>query len=420
MASENYMDRTDQNLVYRYGSTNWNSVINNPKFATSVAIRIKDILKRPLSNQEINYVITKIKNLDAAYFKKMNISRPDDMVHLLANNVITDLQKFSNSQFQDIDTHELLKARIGTTSEDNSAFQYSEDQLNGFTDRVVKKEGFMESNSAITQFMGAADLAAVRKELNPEANQKHAYLVFDSKYRNPTFGPITNFNWVFVPNATTQTGSVNSLATSIRDVNYIKSYPIRIPLTPTSDSTLGRTTLNIEEFDAQSFIDKNRKYHFSYANLKSADGRWLDLIQIFHNAGKFKFATPITKIDSLTLNFGNPVNLITFPADRIGYSIAYGPILTIITTFGQHNLITGDLVSFSDFVTISPVADALIINKINSENGFYITFINATQFSISLNTSTLSPLPTSYIPTVYFESQRIIVNMEIGYLYDGK
>jgi len=246
MASMGHMD---QNLVYRYGSTNWNSLINNKNFATQVAVRVKEILKRPLSNQEINYVVTKLKNLDSAYYNKMNISgatRIEDMIFMLANNVITDLQNYSNNQFQDIDTHELLKARIGTTSEDNSAFQYSENQLNGFVDHIApKKEGFVEpTTSVVTQFMGQSDIAKIRKELNPEANLKCAYLAFDSKNRQPSFGPITNFQWAFIPNASTQVGSINSIS-MIRDITYLKVFPIRLPYSQNVDNPLGKTTLNI-------------------------------------------------------------------------------------------------------------------------------------------------------------------------------
>ena len=118
------------------------------------------------------------------------------------------------------------------------------------------------------------------------------------------------------------------------------------------------------------------------------------------------------------LSFGSPVTLVQFPADRVGFNITYGPILTIITTLGQHNLVTGDLISISDFKTISPIIDATVINQVNSENGFYITFINANNFSISLNTSSLSPMPVGFVPTVFFESQRIIIHMEVGYIYD--
>jgi len=172
--------------------------------------------------------------------------------------------------------------------------------------------------------------------------------------------------------------------------------------------------MNVAEFLPQGYVaHENRRFQFIFKSV--IDSQWINCHTQNYNDGCYMFQKPLTRLDRMTVTFGNPLTPIQFDPDRSNYTITYGAV-TLITTSQNHNCQTGDKVYFSDFTTITPAADSDTILKINSLEGLYMTFIALDQFTIPINTLGLAPPPAGVNMTVYFGAKRVYIPMELTYI----
>lgn len=391
-----------QTLRYRYASSNAASRTNNPAFITEVAIGLSEELGRPISEPEQRFLINFIKSIDPIKYNKL----PLEVVktQLIANLIPKIKQNFACEQ-PSIDVHEILKKEIGTTSE-----------------RPTAGYGFMKTSSNIGGFEGLepeklitdATLDDIRKEINPQSKIRHNYLFLDSRYRITSYGQISKFQWNYINNLSRDQGSANTYGT-IRDIISLRVMPIRIPYLADADTDLQRVSMYIEELAPQGYVaHENRRFHFLFS--VETSGNWMNLYAPDYNDGYYHFDDPVTRLDSFTISFGSPLEPLVFDPDRAKYTIVYGALVTTITTDIDHNIITGDVVHFSDFTTTNPVADAEIISIINRSQGHHITFVANNVFTIPINSAGTNPVPPGVNVNVYFDAKRLIIPMEITYL----
>ena len=213
-------------------------------------------------------------------------------------------------------------------------------------------------------------------------------------------------------NGNTPQGSFTYLGT-VRDIIEFKVYPFRIPYPSdgSADNDFGSITLGIEEFNSQSFISRGN-VRFQIIFQTQTNGKYIDLNPYFHNEGRFKFDKPITTLNKISLYFGTPTNIINFDPDRLICNFIYG-VTTTITFSENHNLITGDTISFTNFTTLNPNIDISTIMNINNEH--LITKIDNISFFINVNTTTITPDPNLNIFCI-FNSKTFQIPIQVSFI----
>lgn len=189
----------------------------------------------------------------------------------------------------------------------------------------------------ITSVYGMESKHEVRKVINPSANYKEMFLLFDSDFKDTSRSTNQSFSWNVSNTFTKQTGTV-STASSLRNVVGMRLYPFTMTLIPPiqeTDKTMisynvmanNNYTIFIEEFRSQAYYGKNgRHYHFitfpyilnpDYMHLSDKPMTPADPYIEFVTSGKgngwFWFHEPIVEFSTITLNFGNPWSVITIP-----------------------------------------------------------------------------------------------------------
>jgi hypothetical protein len=99
----------------------------------------------------------------------------------------------------------------------------------------------------------------------------------------------------------------------------------------------------------------------------------------------------LTGINQLTVSFGSPTTVINFDPDRLPCTFIYGAITTIVFT-SDHNLTTGDTISFTNFTTADTNSDLSVINEMNQLEGHIISNLIPLSFTIPVDTTTITPI----------------------------
>lgn len=390
--------------------------VATPNLVKSLIARISVAKRRQLTQVERIFVINKVRALD---YRQLQ-GNTNDLVAALTELIGKRMESMATGSLrgnidfaENIDMHELMRESIGTTSEQGPDYSYGGKSIESIVQESFEPTpGAASPSSTITSFLGASDTMRLCREINPESTWRRNYVVFDTRYRNPTFGATNTFTWDFMTTLTQANGSV-SIYGLLRDLVQVRVFPVRIPYALEADTDQRLISLNIAEFSPQSFVaHENARFHFMFKS--TVDGNWIDLQPWNYNDGYFRFQKPITRLDRLSLTFGDPLSPITFDADRSEYTVAYG-LLTTITTPEPHNLQTGDVVFFDNFNTLAPTLNSAAINQMNSSRGLAMTFIGANSFSVPVDTSTCAPPPAIRL-TVYFGSKRAFIPMELVYI----
>lgn len=379
-------------LKYFNPSSNYNRLFNNEQFITQLIINIRKGLGRNLLATEKVYLLQLLKNINPVIFQRKN---PDEISSIIVNKVLDEIASQPCGETEDINIHELLKNEIGVGTEDGGVISSSGD--------ITQITSSFSNQTEISSFLGAKNVMDLLRVVNPTQVSRTASILLDTRYRILDDEGTTSFKWNFVNNNNTLQGTVNAIG-DIRDITAIKVFPFKMPYSAQADNNYDKITMYIEEFSAQSFIGhEDRKFHFMF-DTKVTD-RWIKLNAKDNNGGIFKFKNPITRIETITINFGSPLQPIIFDTDRKNMNIySYSDVnnikkTTSIISSSPHNLETGDLVYISNFVTRNLVLDNKIISDINNIYGNIITKISNTIFSIDIDTSKLITLFTGITVT---------------------
>lgn len=267
----------------------------------------------------------------------------------------------------------------------------------------------------IEKLFGKSDKFQLQSLLNPQAQRRSAYITMDSKHRLTANDGTTSIIWNFLNNSAINTqGAVNSIGV-VQNIIGMKVHRIRIPYLSSADNTHKKITLLIQEFRAQCHVaQEGQRYHFQFS--PEVDGNQINLIPwpAGGEQGLFKFRTPITQINTLTATFGAPLNQMVFDNDRLQASVTH-TVDGLFTTVSPHNLLTGDIVSITDFTSNSPAIDEFVIKLVNAAEGNSIVVVDAYNFEINVDLTTVTNPLFPQSTMVYFESKRIIIDMELIY-----
>jgi hypothetical protein len=372
-----------------------NSLLNNKDFITRLISNIRLKLERNLIKSEKIYIINYLKKINPVIFKDQEYG---DIIKALSSHIVEEINKFNCNQIDQVNIHEMLKAEIGIASnEPIFTINNKDDSKKNIptkVDNIITNNNF-DSKVDVISLFGKTSIEDIQKTIDSNFSKTYSYIMLDTRYRILDDDGTTRFRWNFVNNETIAQGSVNAIG-NIQNITALRVSPIRIPYSSIADNNYDRVTLFIEEFSAQSFIgQENTRFHFIFnANVND---RWIDLDPFNFNDGYFRFRSPITRLETLTIRFNAPLENIIFDRDRLNGIITTYGVKTEFTTSSNHNLETGDLIYISGFTTSRPASDTSIISNINKTNGHTITSTALNKFMIDVNSTSVNANGTGTI-----------------------
>lgn len=355
---------------------NYNSLFNNSNFIKQLLSDIRNALGRQLSSNEKMFIINFLQNVNPTIFKY----EPDLILKKLRQDIVERIQKNECAE-ETVDVHELLKNEIGVSTEDirvESDTDFTQTITNNFSSAVD-----------IASILGSKTFTDLKNIFAPAAAIKTKTLLLDTRYRVLDNDGRTIIKWNYTNNTSTVQGSTNAVG-DIQNIVSVRVFPFQMPYVAAADNAYKRVTMYIQEFSAQSVIaQENRNYHFMFET--EVKDRYINLNLPRSVDGIYKFATPITRLDSVNISFGSPLEQISFDNDRRNMlAQTYSTTTTFVST-EPHNLETGDRVYITNFTTTNPLAliDSNLISIINRSIGHIATYINDTTVDIDVNTSQL-------------------------------
>jgi hypothetical protein len=355
---------------------NRNLLFNNKDFIKTLITTIREKLGRQLTRMEKAFIIQVLQQTDSKIF----IYEPEIIVEKLVNHIVKQISE--NQCYEEpTDVHELLKTEIGVNTEDIRVESDTD-----FTQQITNN---FASSVDVASIFGSKTFNDLKNIFAPAASTRTAYVLLDTRYRILDNDGRTLIKWNFVNSTTTTQGSVNFLG-DIQNITSVRVSPFSIPYVAQADNAYKRITMYIQEFSAQSVIaQESRQYHFMFQT--SVRDRYIDLGLPRDVDGIYRFRNPISRIDSLNISFGSPLQVISFDLDRRNMLLtSYTPLIKFQST-DPHNLETGDLVYITFFTTANPFGptDTNIISAVNNLNGVIVTYVSDTEITIDVDAAAL-------------------------------
>lgn len=362
----------------------------NPAFIAMISRGVETKLGRIISEIEREIIVTDLLARDTRRFAG---KPPRAVYEFLVDQMVVKIRTGS-CEADPEDVHDALLTEIGRTSEEGVVTRAGEsaDRRVALThderrarDRARREaKEFAQQMNLLTIF-GFTRPADIQKIFNPQARIVKNRFVCDSQYRSLTDDGTTSISWNLVPNLNLTQGSTNILG-KIRDITQIRVFPTRIPYVSNAVNDLKRITMLIAEMSPQSVVaQEGRRYHTVFD--VGVSGDWIDLNPYYQNYGIYEFEKPVTTLESLTISFGSPLQLITFTPDRLISNITYGNPTTI-TTVGNipNNLSPGNRVLMSGLTTTNNIRFSQLLMAFNNQY-FSISTVNLYTFTIAIDTS---------------------------------
>lgn len=277
------------------------------KFEETLVSVTEKRFEKKLTRAQIARVLHLYKAVDLSVFRNHDPNKVIVVLSKLFSDKLKEDIKLMNDQPDTFDLHDYQKKQIESDAltDDSVNVPYIDSDKLG--DVEVKED---------SKELTVADANALKLFLNPESMYEHHYLVLDSDYRdtnaeNPA--SITKFTWRYATTQDIGTGYCNSVGV-IKNIVGMRMYQPRVPYLAGMDTTAKRVSVLIEELSAQSFIGENgRRFHFLLRpNFTGGGQTSIELSTEDYNDGIFNFTTPIQSFPSITLSFGDPLNILTF------------------------------------------------------------------------------------------------------------
>jgi hypothetical protein len=287
---------------------------------------------------EMNMIISLYNNIDVDKFKDVPVDILYNSVISSIADVIIDERRKMKSIFRERDNtnsneetiKDMFKREMGT-AQDDAQVDKAAVKLIGMAknEEVVK----VIEEAEINDFLGIADMKTLKLLLNPSSMYYENYVILDTDYRDisvDTLTQVRTFKWKY---SNTHIHTVGFFNTNKPLVNIIavKIMQPRItgfnippdgeyPLNTLSD----KIQLQIEELSSQGYVSSTgNRYHFSFNGFFHETLNYLDLIGLTENEYEYKFNSPISHIDSITINmhrssdgtiipFNKPINRFIF------------------------------------------------------------------------------------------------------------
>jgi hypothetical protein len=292
---------------------------------------------------------------------------------------------------------------IGTNDEDNTN-----------NTSIIKFQTEVDDvqSCSITNLLNLSNTIRLQNMFNPVASLIKNYVYVNSN--NALTNNLTNISFnlnscgpVF------KNGYINT-TNAISNIVAMRISKISFGIRSEAKNTIlsrKRLTILIDELSAQSFVaPEGNRFHF-ITNRHSAYNTQFAYATTqspyYFNRGWFKFNTPISKLDRLTLRFYCPFQPFALDADNVSATVTQQSNPAILTFTQPHGILDGPI-TISNFTTGNTVVDAAIINVFNST--FYkatstytnkFTVINANTISLNVNLSTTTALTVAPVVNVY-------------------
>lgn len=393
-----YEARNNYEQDPKYGSVAPLARVKNPIMIQRVKHAIETITRRKMTMGEQVSLRNFISQLPTAKLAQYNDT---DIEKNIVNNWLKG-QTVLNGENEVIDTHELLKKNIGLNSENGTVA----------TSISAPVQPPVITNAIdLSSVLGNTDSYGIQRIINPQALHAKTQILLDSRWRSLDTDGTLLFKWSFSNTMTTQQGTFNTLS-PIRDIIAIKIFPFKIPYTVNAENPTRNITVFYNEFSNQCVpAQENRKYHH-WMDYNTEDD-WISLNADKYNEGTYNFDKPITTLDTLTINFGAPLQIIQFDIDRMNATFTAGNPTTL-TFPSAHNIENGNTIYFTNFTTTNVAADAAIISAMNTVFGLDVTRIDSTTVTVNVDTSAI--VGTMNSPIAFFGDKRIFIPLEITYI----
>lgn len=424
----------------------------------SIANRISQETNKKFTTPEIEQLINFITRLPTTKFHGKNISEAYENI---SNAYIDRYIVKKNLIERNIPTSIIELTKLNEISEDPSINDYQRKEINQFTkdenpykyamfanrrgdavvdqDRVDGKrsspDGLPSGRKLSPEEIDKANYKAlkmVQNFLNPDSindligrisscytnfssiNLPHQTIPLDSRNRLVTNTSLTEYTWnIHTAGQPGHLGDIR-IQDTLQQVVKIDIGSFWLPMYPVVGSYYNRIRLLIKEFSSQSnivteFLNPNQTeptvyyYHFEF-NIISISGNKVFLEPVNRS---YIFRKPFARVETLTISFRTPFELLPFTPDRGLYTLTFGnPTLFTITSEAAHLLATGDLV----YVINSDPTSNEIANNINRQIGWFITVISPTQFTIPYDSSAAGGSETNI--EIYYGSKRVFLPIE--------
>jgi hypothetical protein len=235
----------------------------------------------------------------------------------------------------------------------------------------------------------------------------HQTIQLDSRNRLPT-GPVNEYQWnIHTAGKPGYPGDVKIQDTLQYVIEMqIGSFWLPLSVDDPINTYYGKIRMLIREFSAQAtqvteFLDPVQtdpsmySYHFEFNIVQQS----LNRVLLKPVNSKFRFRTPMARVETITIVFREPFMPVAIQPDRGIYTVTYGNP-TLFTTTLSNNLSTGDLVYIINSDSGTVAIDALL----NRQKGWIVTRIDNFNFTIQVDTSSLSGTETGV--SVYYGSKR--------------
>ena len=243
------------------------------------------------------------------------------------------------------------------------------------------------------------------------------YLLLDSRHRKiegSPGSPFSKYKWEYTPTIYTKEGTTNSIS-QIQDILYIQIKSFHVPRNRSTGNAYKKISMLVEELSAHAVIGhENRRYNWMFN--ATPDGNRVLLSPPGVDEGKFRFSTPVTKLDQLTVTFGAPLTEIEFDADRYEVDIVpVGPTVTHIVFKNPHMVSSGEVVLITGFTTSTPLVDFGKMEAVNDNDGHTATLVDPKTLSITLDlTATTTPTPPPVVEC-FIASRRLLIDLRVVY-----
>jgi len=351
-------------------------------------------LKKSLQPIEVDSIIRHIKSLNPHLideYARMDTSLKT-MNEFICNTYVDKLK-----EPEAYDVKEMMKAQMDSAVEPDA----NKFRIEGFSSGDILDD--------------PATLRNITRILNRDSLMRDVNILIDSRYQNASNQDRSKIAFNIVSETKNKSeGSGTIIASSyLKDVVEIEIYPFSIPFFTDADNYYKKMTLSILELSASS-IDayENSQFHFIFDIEKRYNLLYLTPINKI-----FKFHKPISRIGEFTIRFGSPLATLTFEKDRLQTkTINYSVNPMTIEFYEIHNLLSGDLIYFSDFETLNNAKDLEIISQVTTPKGHTCSRIDSKTISINIDGSLVQFPDLSRSFVIYLGSKRILIPMRVRYM----
>jgi len=357
-------------------------------------------LGRPLNQLEQSYVKMQYAKLKTPLTQNNHSAFINVMIEDIENPAVMKQYAASNQLLSGVpDIHSYLKKEVEKTTE------------------IKKDINHKATSVAVDSLFGTRDQRSILGMFNPGALTDRAYVLLDRKYaiENPDR---SSFQWSITPNA-----GPNSLITKaqLSHVVGFKMYPFKFPNSANVLTFASRLSISIDEIVSQAYTSpEGRRFHFLF-NVAREGSDVLDpyiVNDVGQNTANYTLAKSITTLDTITISFGNPLQLLKLDPYKTTATISAVGVQTQLSFSHPHRCLAGSLVYITGFNTADPAADSIEIELLNSDTGHPIASITSTTMLINVDLSGLSGAITG-IPIIYLDSKRFMIPLEIVYCSDA-